>query len=396
MSKRNGLVLISLILAGESIFFLPFVLVRVFRPTVLASYDIDNLDIGSYFAVYGIVAMISYGLGGPLADRYPARNLMSTALILTGLGGFWMAAFPEGNVIRLIYGFWGFTTIILFWASLIRSTREWGGQGFQGRAFGLLEGGRGLAAALIASVALMFFSADQTATAHRYSNIVLGTSIWNILLGFWILYIIPGKVIAGNTISWANVKSLAANSGIWKMALVILCAYVGYKITDDISLYANEVLSFDEEGAAGVGTAALWMRPLFAVMAGMVADRWNPVKTIRLCFAFVLIGALLVWSQWLSTGTGTALLTLFITVIGVYGIRGIYFAIFGESGVELKATGTAVGIVSVLGFTPDIFVSPVMGYLLDNNAAELGHAYVFLFLSAFAGIGLLTSLFMRS
>ena len=49
-----------LILAGEAVFILPFVLARVFRPTFLDVFDLSNLELGTCFSVYGIVAFISY------------------------------------------------------------------------------------------------------------------------------------------------------------------------------------------------------------------------------------------------------------------------------------------------------------------------------------------------
>ena len=56
-------------------------------------------------------------------------------------------------------------------------------------------------------------------------------------------------------------------------AVIIICAYSGYKITDDISLYALEVLHYNEVDAAAFGTSALWLRPVFAVLAGFLADQ---------------------------------------------------------------------------------------------------------------------------
>ena len=63
--------LILLILAGEAVFILPFVLPRIFRPTVLEVFLLDNVQLGLCFSIYGIIAMISYPLGGPLADKFP-------------------------------------------------------------------------------------------------------------------------------------------------------------------------------------------------------------------------------------------------------------------------------------------------------------------------------------
>ena len=65
-----------------------------------------------------------------------------------------MATIPGAMQMAMLYGFWGVTTIFLFWGALIRATRDWGGQAAQGTAFGILESGRGLTAAVVAVVAV--------------------------------------------------------------------------------------------------------------------------------------------------------------------------------------------------------------------------------------------------
>jgi hypothetical protein len=89
------------------------------------------------------------------------------------------------------------------------------------------------------------------------------------------------------------------------------------------------------------------------------------------------------------------LLNLTLTAIGIYAVRAIYFAVMKEARVPLGLTGTAVGIVSFVGFTPDIFMGPWMGHLLDKHPGEPGHQYVFLLLSLFALIGLITSIIFK-
>ena len=157
-SRQRFFAMLALILAGEGIFLLPFVLARVFRPTVLAVFELNNFELGLIFSVYGIVAMLAYFFGGPLADRFPARKLMAVALVATALGGFYMATYPSLGQLKILYGFWGATTILIFWAAMIKATRQWGGTNLQGAAFGFLEGGRGLAAATIGSIAVAGFA----------------------------------------------------------------------------------------------------------------------------------------------------------------------------------------------------------------------------------------------
>ena len=94
-----------LILAGESVFMLPYVLPRIFRPTVLQVFQIDNVELGLCFSTYGIVAIFSYIFGGPIADRYSPRKLMSLSLILTAFGGLAYAQFPTFYGLKILYGY---------------------------------------------------------------------------------------------------------------------------------------------------------------------------------------------------------------------------------------------------------------------------------------------------
>ncbi len=155
---KRALFMLALMVAGEGIFLLPFVVARVFRPTLLTVYGIDNFQLGTAMSVYGLVALAAYFLGGPLADRFQTRRLMCVALVSTALGGLYFTTVPSLNGLKVLFGFWGVSTILPFWAAMIRATRLWGGSDSQGKAFGILDGGRGLVAAVLASVSVMVFS----------------------------------------------------------------------------------------------------------------------------------------------------------------------------------------------------------------------------------------------
>lgn len=392
--KGRTITLVTLIIAAEAAYFLPFILARVFRPTLLDFFQISNRELGVWFSVYGIVAMISYMFGGVLADRFPARKLMAIALWLTSGGGVVMAMAPTNRVMIVLYGFWGFTTIWLFWAAMIRATREWGGTEFQGRAFGWLEGGRGTVAALLATSALFIFSLEG-----NFQNVILATSLSTFLGGCLVWIFIPNRSPerSGTPFSetFRGILSMLRMRNTWLLSAIILCAYVGYKITDDFSLFAREVLGFSELNAAGLGTVALWLRALVAILAGYLADRYRRTDIITVCFGLTVIGAALFGFQILDGITVLILLNLVLTAAGIYGLRALYFAVMKEAGFSVALTGTAVGIISVAGFVPDIFIGPWMGHLLDNSPGAEGHAHVFLLLSAFALLGLVAGLLFR-
>lgn len=69
--------------------------------------------------------------------------------------------------------------------------------------------------------------------------------------------------------------------------------------------------------------------------------------------------------------------------------------LFEEAALPLAATGTAVGLISVVGYTPDVFVNLVAGWFLDRWPGAAGHQHFFVFLGCFAVAGLIASLLFR-
>ena len=84
--------------------------------------------------------------------------------------------------------------------------------------------------------------------------------------------------------------------------------------------------------------------------------------------------------------------TMVCASLGILALRGLYYAIMEERQVPFAYTGGAVGFVSVIGYTPDIFMGPLMGYLLDSAPGAAGHRNVFFTVTLFSVAGLIASL----
>jgi nitrate/nitrite transporter NarK len=394
--------LLLIILAGESVFILPFVLARVFRPTVLDVFELDNLQLGLCYSVYGFVALASYLFGGPLADKYPPRKLIAAGLWMTALGGVVYATFPDYNTLRILYGYWGFTTIFLFWAPMIKATRVWGGTSSQGKAFGFLDGGRGLVGALFGTLGVVVFSffitsdiAEASISESRvaFRQVILISSALVALVGFLVWFFLKmnrqfEKRIVLEKITLRQIREVLRLPSVWLLMIIILCAYVGYKITDVFSLYARDVMLYDQVESAQVGTFLLFIRPVIGISIGFLADRTQTTFWLIVSFAISLIGAMLFALGLIKEG-GTVLfiISVFIVASGVYAMRALYFAVMEKGKIPLVLTGTAVGLISLIGYTPDIFAGPAMGYLLDNSPGITGHKHVFLMLASFSFVG---------
>lgn len=405
MTARRNIILISLMFAGEAIFFLPFVVARVFRPTFLQVFEISNLQLGTAFSLYGVIAMASYFLGGPIADRFSPRKLMTIALLTTAVGGLIMAIIPSLTGLTLLYGFWGISTILLYWAASIKAIRAFGEENKQGLSFGLVDGGRGLVAAILASVSVFIFEAMLPAKVEVASLEQLSSALANIIMLFSALIILAALLIwtifpkdeltpntSLNELSLQGVKEVIKRRSVWLQGLILLCAYVGYKCTDDFSLYAQDIFGYNDVESAHVGTISFWVRPFATLAAGILGDRFGHSRMMSFSFLIVIIGSLILSLGLLKPGLEVfILLTIATTSAGIYGLRGLYFAVMQETKVPLIYTGSAVGFISFLGYTPDVFMGPLMGYLLDNSPGVTGHQHVFATLVAFSILGLLFS-----
>ncbi len=152
LSKKLSFIFI--IIAGEAIFMLPFMIPRLYRPLILDAWNLNNTQLGTAFSVYGLSAMISYLVGGQFADRYHPRVLMSLSLFVTAISTFYLIISPSYTVLIITYFIYGISTILLMWGALIKVTHTSGADKARSSAMGILDAGRGLSAALISSLLL--------------------------------------------------------------------------------------------------------------------------------------------------------------------------------------------------------------------------------------------------
>jgi len=402
-SVQKFLAIATLVFVGEAIFSLPFHVTRFFRPTMLEVFKVNNLQLGAMFSGYGLVAMLAYFPGGTLADRYPARKLMAASALTTALGGLYMVTIPSITGMTLLYAYWGLTSILLFWAAMIRATREWGGTTDQGKAFGILDGGRGLLAAAFATVTVYFFGLflpeDPTLAtdAQRRESIQFVISAYTgltamaaVLVWFFIPEEAPSESDGTeNRVNFSDIKEALKLPSVWLIALIVICAYCGYKALDNYSIFAVDAYGMNEVEGAKLSTWAAWIRPFAAIGIGLSADKISSSRASGICFAAMVISYLLfVVVDPVPSELTVLYFTIFLSAASIYGLRGVYFAIMEETHVPPKITGTAVGVISFVGYTPDIFIMPVAGWLIDRSPGATGHQHFFAVMLGLSLLGL--------
>ena len=129
-----------------------------FETSILEVYQITTIDLADYYSMLGVMYFVGYLPSGWLADRISPRLLVTFSMAGTGGLGLWFASVPPKETLSLIFLGWGITAGLTFWAALIKGVKMLARHDEQGRFFGILDGGRGLVEAVLATIAIGIFA----------------------------------------------------------------------------------------------------------------------------------------------------------------------------------------------------------------------------------------------
>jgi len=387
-----------LCLSGGLIFMLPF-LREVYYIPLQKALDLSNTQLGVLMSVFGITSLIFYFPGGWLADRVSPRKLITLSMVASGAAGLCFAAFPSYGVSIAIHGFWGVCCTLTFWGAMIKSTRNWAPRTEQGRAFGILESGRGLAEVLSSTAFLAVF-AKMGSGRLGLSRVIILFSITDIVIGLmaWLTLIDPPPENTearepGLKIGPGQILAALKMPAVWLMSVVILAAYSAYWGAFYFTPYATDVFLMSVVFGGALGVGKMWLKPISALGAGFLADKAGVSKTIARSFGILILS----FGVFALTPGNPNLVWILITntviaSLAVFALRGIYFALLEEGGIPLAVTGTVAGLVSAIGYTPDIIMPIIGGVLLDRYPGGGGYRIFFGLIVGLCALGLLSSL----
>ncbi len=376
--------------SGGIIFMLPF-LREVYYIPMQEAFGFNHWQLGVLMSVFGTVSLLTYFPGGWLADRFSPRKLISSSLLATGLVGFYFSTYPSYNMSILIHGFWGGCISLVFWCAMIKATRDWAPAEEQGRAFGILEGGRGVSEVLSSSIFLAVF-AWLGSNASALSQVIILFAITNIILAFMAWFILDDNlgdsaINKEDRVGLKEVIDVLKMPVVWLITLVVLTAYSAYWGSYYFAPYATDVYGLSVVMGGAVGVGKMWIKPFAAVGAGYIADRIGVSKTIFYFFVLMTVNFLVFG---LIPGGSTFLVLMLINAtivsVAIFSLRGIYFALLEECGVAPLVTGTAVGVISAIGFTPDVWMPLIGGFILENYP-DNGYRYFFFVIAFLCAIG---------
>ncbi|MGG1685648.1 MFS transporter [Pseudalkalibacillus sp. NRS-1564] len=400
-----------IVLAAGAIF--PLIYLRTnYQGTILEVYGMSLSQLNSIFSVLGVAFIIGYFPSGWISDRFSAKKLISVSLFFVGLAGIWFAQVPSYPVVILIFAIWGIFSVLTFWAAHLKLVKLISKKEEEGRFFGILDGGRGVVEATLASIAVFIFSrvlGTSTAVADKQDALVNVIYLYSgVLIAVSVLIMIfvdvednstkktEKDVKKGPSLNLATLKKVFANKFVWLLGGIIFMSYI---VTWTVYYFGGFLETNVGMNASIVGTITvtmLWMRPIGGVVGGFLGDKFgkSSILIIALGLATLFLTAVAILPTTLPNFYFSALIIL--SGLSVYTIRGLYWALLGDCDIDDEVLGLSIGLVSFIGYLPDILLPLVMSLMLSSFGDAGGYNAYFIF-SAVAGVlGIIITLIFKT
>jgi len=358
----------------------------------LEVYHLTNTQMGVFGSVLGIFGMISYLFGGIVADRFSTRMILTVSLVGTGLGGFVHLLPLNFPALVCLYAFWGISSLFAFWPACVKAVRILAGSGDQGKAYGFFEGGRGIAAALMAMAAVAAFRIGAGSIEDEVAGmkaVIIFYSVLTILMGVLAYLTVKDEHMdPSDRITFKGIGEVLKLPAVWIIGFVTFCNYVFTLSLYYFTPYATSILGASVTFAATLAALKRWFSLFGNIGGGYVTDKIGTGNMLLGSFLAMAVGTLAILLLPLNSGSIIAFTILFVIIYVFYNVNyAMTWAMMEEGAIPERLSGTAAGIISTIGYLPEIFCSVLAGILIDSNPGVDGYRQYFGFLIAMLLLG---------
>ena len=382
-TTRSLLQFITCAVGAFAIFYVLFSRDSFYQP-FLAAMEVTDGEFGNLYGMYGWIAVISYPIGGVIADKVSPRMMMFLSFMGTGLCNIALGFFPGYSVCMVLYAIMGVTTALTFWAAMLKCVRILGRNiGEENRTFSYLEITRGIASVVISATIVFLF--------NQFSDMVVGLRfvIWfygGLLIVLSIVSLLvfdkadeekemkaeaEAKAQArllSNKSTLQHIGDLVKNPDMW---LAVAIAFGGYNIGSCLGSYvgdmAGRLFGISVGGAAYIGVMNNSCKPIGAFIGSFITKKKGPTFVLRsVTWMYVVILLIFLVIPKNRDWLWLFLVLMAIEMMGTGAFRSQKFIQIKEAGMTVAQTGTAFGIISMVIYSADAFMPMIIGGWLDR------------------------------
>lgn len=369
------------------------------------AFSLSNEQIGTLLSSYGIFALVGYALGGTLADKFNPKWLMVSAAISTGFLGMYTSTLPSYSTMLFIYALYGITTILLPWSALIKTLRMMSTEEDQGKVFGLFESFASITS-IVLSYGILILLSSYIAKSGNFGYVIMVYSAFNLLVGVLIAILYrPKKYIVNTNLTTTegelfNIKQVGKALKLpitWYTSIMVFCLFVLLCASSYLApfLHSNYLLPVTWSSAVGIAVKYLF-RTVAAPCGGTLAQKFGRSSKLLFISMFLVIVASIFLIVLPRNGK---FLIIALILCGLFcfflnSSRVCMYMPISEGRTPMYIYGTVVGITSAIGYSGDVYIWKIFGYLLDTFPKN-GYTIIFATAIGVAFLCLITGFFFN-
>lgn len=384
--------LIILISMGSSVVYTPMYLKNIFYDPLMQAIGCSNADLGMMVSMYGIAAVVCYLPSGIVADKFRMRTLATVGFVGTAALTFVYAALPSLVVCYIIFLGMGVTSILIWWGTRYKVIRLCCEENEYSQKIGISYSIYGLAGLVVGLV--------NTAIVASFADAVTGVRVMIVFLGAILLImgvlsyiLIPdfkGEISQNSGLFDLKdaVEAFKWPGVIWA-ALTMFFVYSVYQGATYTTPYMTQAFGADDTLVNVIGLIRTYGIGLLAgpVVGWLATKIKSASKAMVICFLLsigLLIGFII-----MPTTAGVAVVASMVVLFGftTYGAFSIGSSPLSEIKMPMRIFGTATGLLSVIGFMPDMFIHAWYGSMIDAKGLD-AYPQIFGIETALAVIGI--------
>lgn len=394
-SEKSKIVILSLALTANYGFL---DIKGVFYNLIKDALALSDGDMGNIWAVYGIASLLCFIFGGMLADKFSLKHMICFSTFLSVVWHILLAFLPPYPILLVISSLFGVSTILIYFPASTKLITLLFPKETSGKAMGLYYALDGLFLAVVnLGFSLLYISSSNAVLLFR--GIMAAFALLGILalvLCLWKLEepVIPSKKgNAGNHHTAGQFVRTLKIPSVWLIAGLELSAYALYCLITYITPYLTDCWGIPESDALLIGVLRTnGLNIAAGILFGKCVSRQKSGMTVlKRAFGMglwlpLLSIANIEWFRlpWLEVAITSA------AALIVLGLKAISLSTVAEMNYPAEIVGGIIGIVSLIGFSPDAWLYPLAGALIEKNGTDsavwlLLAALFFLILGGFCG-----------
>lgn len=390
---------VAIISCGAYVVYLTYLARYSFYDQVIDGLKITNSQLGVLYGLYGTTATIAYFPGGVLADKVRVKYLATLGFAMSAILTFWYSTAPSYGQLKIIFLLFGLCTTFIFWGIRYKAIRLVSTEENYSTNIGVSYGIVGVVGLVISFISIAIFEAfkDPAEGFHIVLMFFAGiNAVFAVLSFIFIPKFADEFATEREKFNFSEVAQAFKHPGVW---LTTLCMFFVYTIYTSLAYTVSFISAIGATAAIAsiVGTIRTYGTSLFASpIVGGIAEKKTPSKTIIVCMGItaVSLGVMAVAPK--SSGFIIPSVILIITLsFFLNGAYGVTSSMLTETKVPVAIFGSASGILSVIGFIPDMFVSPIAGKWLDTYDTAGAYTRIFAVLAVSAVLALLCAVAVR-